>query len=253
MRFLVILVAALAAGSATEPRSRIAAGVNPLPPRPARVFPLPPRGPLVQRAHELPGPRAMMDEPLLGRSLTMWGNASARSRVLVAGCVNGTRCGGTDAVVSAMFGCPPDDAEIWYLPTLNPRGADLDLEPAHGGAAAWRQAAADLRPRLAIIFRTGPRAGVRASGRSEAVGRRYARLARLPFAPGAGGGLAAWTQAALPRARAITVTLPPGRPSVRRASRLAYAIDRLTGTRFAGPAEQERLYYIRRGRDPRQR
>lgn len=194
----------------------------------------------------------MMDERLLGRSLTMWGNASARSRVLVAGCANGTKCGGTDAVVSAMFGCPPDDAEIWYLPTLNPGGADLDLEPAQAGAAAWRQAAADLRPRLAIVFRTGSRAGVRAGGVSESAGRRYARLAGLPFAAGLGGGLAAWTEDALPGTRAITVTLPARRPSARGASRLAYAIDRLAGTRFAAPAEQERLYYIRRGRDPRQ-
>jgi hypothetical protein len=253
VRILVILVAALVAGSATAPSSRIAARVDPLPPRPSRAYPLPPRGPLVQRAHELRGPRAMMDERLLGRSLTMWGNVSARSRVLVAGCANGTRCGGTDAVESAMFGCPPDDAEIWYLPTLDPGGADLDLDPAHAGAAAWRQAAADLRPRLAIVFRTGPRAGVRATGLGERAGRRYARLARLPFAAGGGGGLSAWTQDALPRARAITVTLPPGRPSARRASRLAYAIDRLAGTRFAAPAEQERLYYIHRGRDPRQR
>lgn len=253
MRILVILVAALVAGSTTVPASRISARADPRPPRPARAFRLPPRGPLVQRAHELRGPRAMLDEPLLGRSLTMWGNASARARVLVTGCANGTRCGGTDAVVSAMFGCPPDDAEIWYLPTLVPGGADLDREPARAGAAAWRQAAADLRPRLAIVFRTGSHAAVRASGLSASAGRRYATLARLSFAPGGGGGLAAWIEDALPGARAITVTLQPGRPTARRASRLAYAIDRLAGTRFAAPAEQERLFYIRRGRDPRQR
>jgi hypothetical protein len=251
MRILVLLVAAPLAGSASAPASRVD---SPSPPAmPSHAFPLPPRGPLAERALELRGPRAMMDERLLGRSVTMWGNAAAHSRVLVAGCANGVRCGGTDAVESAMFGCPPDDAEIWYVPTLDPGGADLDLEPARAGAAAWRQAAADLRPRLAIVFRTGLRATVRAAGTSARAGRRYARLARLPFAAGGGRGLAAWAEGALPGARAITVTLPPGRLAVRRASRLAYAIDRLAGTRFAAPAQEERLRYIRLGRDPRQR
>jgi hypothetical protein len=242
MRVPAVLAAVALAGCA-EP-ARVAA--------PRLAYPLPARGPLTQRAQELRGPRAMLDEHLLGRSLTMWGNPAARSRVLVAGCASGMRCAGTDAVVSAMFGCPPEDAEIWYFPTLRPGGADLDAEPARAGAAAWRQAAADLRPRLAIVLRTGPRAVVRAAGPSERAGRRYARLAGLPFVAGAGEGLAAWTATALPGSRALTVALPPGRLTPRRASRLAYAIDRMAGTRFAGPAQRERLDYIRLGRDPRQ-
>jgi hypothetical protein len=239
----LFVLAALALAGCSEP-ARVAA--------PRLAYPLPARGPLTQRAHELRGPRAMIDERVLGRSLTMWGNAAARHRVLVAGCANGVRCAGTDAVYSAMFECPPDDAELWYLPTLRPGGADLDAEPARAGAAAWRQAVADLRPRLAIVFRTGPRAVVHAAGPGERAGRRYARLARLPFVAGAGEGLAAWTATALPGTRAITVALPAGRLTPRGASRLAYAIDRMAGTRFAAPAQQERLRYIRLGHDPRQ-
>ena len=111
----------------------------------------------------------------------MYGNASTRPRLLVAGCVNGRRCAGTGVVNAAMIGCPPDDAELWYLPTLAPNGADLDATADHLGAAAWRQAVADLRPDTTIAFRTGPRAVVHAAGTGVAAGRRYARLAGLPF------------------------------------------------------------------------
>ena len=97
----------------------------------------------------------MSAEHTHGRTLTMYGTAKARSRVLVAGCVNGTTCAGTDVVNADLMGCPPPDAELWHFATLDPNGADLDATPAHPGAHAFRQAVADLRPKIAIVFRTG--------------------------------------------------------------------------------------------------
>jgi hypothetical protein len=215
------------------------------------AYPLPARSHLSARAREFTGPRVIAGERTNGRTLTMYGDPDARSRVLVAGCVNGTRCAGTDVVNAAMVGCPPPDAELWYFAGLDPRGADLDAEPAHPGAQAFRQAAADLRPTIAIVFRTGPRALVLAAGPSVAKGRRYARLAGLPFRPRAGQGLAPWAATALRSTAAITVELPPGRLSARRAVALAYAIDRLAGTRFAEGADDDRRRMLVFGQDPR--
>ena len=63
-------------------------------------------------------------------------------------------------------------------------------------------------------------------------------------------GLAEWTAAARPGTATITVELPGERVSARRASRLAYAIDRLAGTRFAAGATSDRRNLIAHGRDP---
>jgi len=211
--------------------------------------PLPASGHLSTRARTLKGPR-VMTERTHGREIALFGSTRARNRVLVAGCANGTVCAGTGVVNATMIGCPPPDAELWLFATLEPGGADLDATPAHAGARAFRQAVADLRPTTVIVFRTGPRPLVRASGPSAAAGRRYARLARLPFTTHATQGLASWASLAAHTA-AITVELPP-RVSARRASRLAYAIDRLAGTRFARGAHEDRVRLIALGFDPRQ-
>jgi hypothetical protein len=212
---------------------------------------LPPRGRLAARAARLKGPR-VMTETTHGRPLVMYGNTSSRSRLLIAGCVNDSRCAGTDVVNTALLGCPPTDTELWYFPTLVPNGDDLDATPAHPGAAAWRQAVADLRPTTTIVFRRGPIAVVRGSGAAVPVARRYARIAGLPFRPdGGASGLAGWTGTVRPRTAAFTVELPGERVSARKAVRLAYAIDRLAGTRFAAGALSERLHLIADGRDPR--
>jgi hypothetical protein len=217
----------------------------------ARAIPLPLRGRLAVRAAQLKGPR-VMTETTHGRGLVMYGNTTKQPRLLVAGCVNGRRCAGTGVVSAAMLGCPPPDVELWYFPTLKPNGADLDATPDHPGAAAWRQAVADLQPTTTIVFRRGPEALVRAAGAAVPTARRYARLARLPFRrdPGA-SGLAGWTAAARHQTAAFTVELPGDQVSARQASRLAYAIDRLSGTRFAAGAQWERRNLIDHGRDPR--
>jgi hypothetical protein len=177
----------------------------------------------------------------------MFGNTRAKRRLLVAGCVNGTVCAGTDVVQSAVLGCPPTDAELWYFRSLDPRGADLDATPDHPGAKAYRQAAADLRPTVAVVFRTGPRPLVRGGNAA----RRYARVARLAYTRDGSTGLAAWAAGALPRTDHVTVELPPGRASMRTAARLAYALDRLAGTRFAKGGDEDRRRLIALGIDPR--
>lgn len=102
-----------------------------------------------------------------------------------------------------------------------------------------------------MVFRTGARARVHAAGPSAAIGRRYAREARLPFTVTQSEGLAAWTTTALPVAKAITIELPPGHLTPRTTARLAYALDRLAGTHFARTADQERRRLIARGKPPR--
>jgi hypothetical protein len=231
-----------------------AAEAPPPPLAPARAIErpaLPPRGHLSTSADRFAGPR-VVTERTHGRPLTIYGDTDARSRLLVAGCVNGRRCAGTDVVHAATVGCPPTDAEVWFFPTLGPRGADIDATPAHPGAAAWRQAVADLRPRFAVVFRTGPTPRVRAAGPDLAAARRFARIAGLPFSrESATQGLAAWTSAIRPRTTSITVELVGERASARRAVRLAYALDRLAGTRFAAAALAERMLMLRHGQDPR--
>jgi hypothetical protein len=150
-----------------------------------------------------------------------------------------------------LMGCPPPDAELWHFASLDPDGADLDATPDHPGAQAFRQATADLRPTIVITFRTGTHTRVYASGSSTPLGRRFARIARLPFRATQSEGLAAWAATALPRTAAISVELPPGRASTRQATQIAYAIDRLAGTRFANGARQDRLRMIAFGQDPR--
>jgi hypothetical protein len=236
------LLAALAVtGCAAEP-TRVSAPA----PRPAAtpvVAPaLPSPGHLSARARLLRGPREMSAEHTHGRTLTMRGNHRATRRLLIAGCIDGTTCAGTDVVYAAMIGCPPPDAEMWFFPTLDPGGTDLAAHPEHPGAQAFRQAAVDLRPKIAIVFRNAAQPRVR--GRDAA--RRFARTAALPYTREAPRGLTA-----LPESEQVIVELPPGRPSKRTAARLAHAIDRLAGTRFAQGADEDRRRMIATGQDPR--
>jgi hypothetical protein len=164
------------------------------------------------------------------------GSGTARSRVLVVGCVNGLRCAGER--IPVRYECPPDDAEFWWIRSLRPEGADVDRSPRHPGAAVLRQAVADLRPQLTVLYRTGPRAVVRAWGAGEAAGRRYARVTGLPFSATPRPGLGDWTQQARRRSRAITVELPAAALGRLEALRHAFAIQRLAGTRFTTPVRE---------------
>ena len=220
----------------------------------ALAHPLPEPGALARRATQWGrGPRVIAGVPLAGRRIDLWGAAGVGRSVLVAGCVNGDRCAGEDVVRAAAIGCPPDDADLWLFETLRPGGADLDLEQDARGAVAWRRAVAAQRPDVAIAFRTGSPRGavVRAAGPSAIEGRRFARLATLPFREQAGEGLAAWAATARPGTSGITVELPPRRLRPREASAIAYGLHRLAGTRFANGAREERERMLAFGGDPR--
>ncbi len=246
---LVLASLALAACSAEQRRvtpatgGELAAARRVAPVRAVEQPALPGRGRLTAAAHRIAGPRVMAASTH-GRYLEMHGAAGARVRVLVAGCANGRRCAGTRVVHAANVGCPPPDADVWYFPTLTPRGTDLDAAPRHPGAAAWRQAVADLAPRYALVFRTGPAAHVRVSGPDIAAARHFARRAKLPLDSAPAQGLTAWTARGRPRAPALVGELPE-RITDARAIRIAYALDRLTGTRFAAGALQERRRLLR--------
>jgi hypothetical protein len=207
--------------------------------------PLPPPGPMAQRRVRWGGgPRgdvqAAAQRSPSGRRIRVHfhGSGTARSRVLVVGCINGRRCAGRQ--IGVGYECPPDDAEFWWIPTLRPEGADLDRVARHPGAAMLRQAVADLRPRVTILYRTGLRAVVRASGSGEAEGRRYARVAGLPFSAAPAPGLAAWIQRVRPGSAAITVELPAARLRGLERQRHAFAAQRLAGTRFVSPVHEAR-------------
>ena len=208
-------------------------------------IPVPPPGPMAEQRHRWGGvargdaatatPRSRSGRRIRVR---FHGSGTARSRVLVAGCIAGRRCAGQQVPVA--YECPPTDAELWWMPTLRPEGADLDRAPREPGAAALRQAVADLRPRTTVLYRTGPAAVVRAAGTGQAAARRYARLTGIPFRPADPGGLAGWIQAVRPGAAAITVELPAGRMPHLEAQRHGYAIQRLALTRSAYPVREAR-------------
>ena len=232
----LIALAATAALVPAAPAQGPAGGAAP-PPAP---LPLPRPGPMADQRDALgAGPRG--DARLAARRspsgrrirVHFHGSGTARSRVLVVGCLNGLRCAGER--VPVRYECPPDDAEFWWIRSLRPEGADLDRSPQHPGAAVLRQAVADLRPQLTVLYRTGPRAVVRAWGAGDAAGRRYARTTGLPFSAAPGAGLAGWIQTVRRGSRAIVVELPPGRIGWLDAQRHAFAIQRLAGTRFRTP------------------
>ena len=245
--FVLTALAMIAAGTTAD------RGAEGSPDR-ALAHPLPDAGALARQARTLGrGPRMIAGVPVAGRRIDLWGAANGGPTLLVAGCVNGTRCSGEDVVRAASIGCPPDDADIWFFESLEPGGADLDLAQDTRGAAAWRRATAALRPDYAITFRTGRPGGamVRAWGPSAAAGRRFARLATLPYREEADQGLADWAATARPGTSGITVTLPPRRLRPREVSVIAYAMHRLVGTRFAAGALEERERMLEMGYDPR--
>ena len=216
-RALVVLLAplALAACAAEPPRStprRHRAARAPAPRPPGRRAPTSLTRPARHvRAH--PRPRA--DDVRRTR------RSRSRSWSPAASTADLRR---TDVVRTATVGCPPPDAELWYFPTLDPNGADLDASP--GARPPRRRRLPPGRRRPAPTHRDRVphrrrRPRLRRPGPHVAAARRFARIAGLPFdARPQTRGLAAWTATRARRTTAITVELPPGRASARRATRL---------------------------------
>jgi protein MpaA len=186
---------------------------------------------------------------LLGRSVRETpvvalerGNPSSPRKVLVVGCIHGTECAGI-TVVQLLARAEPSNVDLWLVPNLNPdgyaahtrqnaHGVDLNRnfgamwEPVgHRGSLQWsgprpfsepetriaRRLILRLRPALTLWFHQ-PQALVRAWGPSLAAGRRYARLAGVPFRALAwpGGTASNWQNHLRPPETSFVVELPSG-------------------------------------------
>lgn len=218
MRLGFLLAALAASGVSAAALAAAPAGVPVS--RPQGVVALPVQSAVAIERAQRRGP-FVYATTVRGWPLTVFGTAGAGRTVLVTGCPEAVGCGGREVVRALQEECPPPDADLWLLATRPPR--------------AFRQAVADARPDVTVLFRTGPRAGVRAAGAGAAVGRHYARLTRLPFEAHPGDELAGWSQSVLAGSRAVTVVLPSAPLGRLEARRHAYAVGRLARTRFARP------------------
>jgi protein MpaA len=148
--------------------------------------------------------------------LRQYGDPAHEGELLVFGCIHGDECAAKDLQpLAPASGCPDPASEIYLVRNLNPdghaagtrlngRGVDLTRnfaagwrpigvrgDPEHSGPRPFSEPETRLaarivrrlRPEVTIWFHQhrAPRPLVRAWGRSVAEGRRYARLARLPF------------------------------------------------------------------------
>jgi len=170
------------------------------------------------------------------------GNPSGPRKVLVVGCIHGTECAGI-TVVQLLARAEPRGVDLWLVPNLNPdgyaahtrqnaHGVDLNRNfgamwapVGHRGSLQWsgprpfsepetriaRRLILRLRPALTLWFHQ-PQALVRAWGPSIPAGRRYARLAGVPFRALAwpGGTASNWQNHLRPHETSFVVELPSG-------------------------------------------
>jgi murein peptide amidase A len=201
-----------------------------------------------------------------GRAIRVrqWGDP-ARPAVLVFGCVHGDECAAHRLEPRFVLsgGCPDPGADLVVVPNLDPDGMRAGTRLNADGvdlnrnfAAAWRPlgrpgdpqysgprpfsepesrlAAAIVRtvaPRVTIWFHqhSGPRAFVRGWGQSAPAGRRFARLAAIPFQllPWSDGTAPNWQNHTFPGTASFVVELPPGPLAPALAARLGAAEARL--------------------------
>jgi hypothetical protein len=161
----------------------------------------------------------------------------AAKKLLVVGTVHGDEPAGRAVTRRLLHVSPPLRAELWIVPDFNPdghaagtranaAGADLNRDFGRPSQPETRIARALIRaidPWLSVWYHQ-PQGLVRAYGRSVAVGRTYARLARaryrtIVWPP----GTAARWQNGIGQ-RSFVVELGPGRLDPRAAARHARAI-----------------------------
>jgi protein MpaA len=191
--------------------------------------------------------------------LLQLGDSSLGANALVFGCVHGDECAAR-GLRPLSNGCPDPHSNVFVVPDLNPdglaagtrvngRGVDLN----RNFAAGWRPIGSPgdleysgsrpfsepesrlaarlvrrLRPSVTIWFHqhTGPHPLVRAWGQSAPAGRRFARLARIPFhlLPWPDGTAPNWQNHRFRGAGAFVVELPRGALPRDLGSRLERAI-----------------------------
>ena len=156
------------------------------------------------------------------RPIEVWHKAGPGPRVLVVGCIHGNECAGL-AIVDALLRTHPRE-DLWIVPNLNPdgyavrqrgnaRGVDLNRTFPNGRQPETRLMVALVRrlhPDVTIWFHQHEDR-VRAWARSQAVARRYARLAGMRFArvEWPRGAATRWQNTALGE-RSFVVELPAG-------------------------------------------
>jgi murein peptide amidase A len=184
------------------------------------------------------------------------GATDARRKVLVIGCIHGNEPAGI-AIADRLATLPPlSGVDLWIVPDLNPdgvaantrqnaRGVDLNrnfpwhwlpLGPPGTTYYAGAHALSEPESRIAyhLVLRLRPAVAiwfhqhldlVDESGRSVAVERRFAAVARLPLQrlvryP---GSATTWEDHAVPRGTAFVVELGPGRLAPAAVARFARA------------------------------
>ena len=190
------------------------------------------------RLHDDRARRVLLGDSLRGRPIYAYrlGNPAAR-KLLVVGTVHGDEPAGMAVTRRLLQVSPPLHAELWIVPDLNPdgraagtransAGADLNRDFGRFSQPESRIARAlirAIRPWLSVWYHQ-PQGLVRAYGRSVAVGRAYAKLARARYRT------IVWPPGTAPRwqnrlgERSFVVELGPGRLRPSAAARHARAI-----------------------------
>ena len=165
---------------------------------------------------------AVVGHSVRHQPIQVWHVAGPGPRVLVVGCIHGNECAGI-AVVDALLRSHPQE-DLWLVPDLNPdghadhlrgnaHGVDLNRTFPGGREPETRAAVAlirRLRPDVTIWFHQHEDR-VRGYGRSQAVAKRYARLAGMRYARVAWprGAATRWQNTVLGE-RSFAVELPAG-------------------------------------------
>jgi protein MpaA len=194
--------------------------------------------------------------------LHQMGDPKWSGELLVFGCVHGDECGAS-AIRPTTGGCPDPSADVYVVPNLNPdgaagasrlngRGVDLNRnfpsewepiqarwDPEYSGPRPFSEPESRLaariirrlRPEATVWFHqySGTRPFVRAWGQSAAAGRRFARLARMPFRlmRWPAGTAPNWQNHEFRGASSFVVELPAGRLEPEMEGRLTKALMRM--------------------------
>ena len=188
---------------------------------------------------------------------TQRGDASARTSVVVVGCIHGNECAGRAILKALRARAHPSDIDLWLVPTLNPdgaragtrqnaRGVDLNRnfskgwrpigrpwDTYHSGSRpfsepetrAARNFIRDLRPEITIWYHQQMSIVVKMK-RHLRTQRRYARAVGLPLRDldPLPGTASRWQNSKWPRHLSFVVELPGGPMSDRAARRHARAV-----------------------------
>ena len=187
-----------------------------------------------------------LGRPIAAIQLRGFGRAPGRNPLLVVGCIHGTECAGVAVVRELLRRRQRPTTDLWLVPNANPdgfagghrqnaRGVDLNRnfpsqwrargvrwDPQYAGPRPRSERETRilirlverLRPEMTIWYHqyAGTEEFVRAWGTSVAAGRRYARLAGIPFRPlpWPNGTAPNWQNHRFRGTSSFVVEFPPG-------------------------------------------